>query len=229
MKKTKTMQAGGLYFFKSSACSNTVYFEVLDHTKMFLELAKQHLKGYLYIHEYMLCKDGWGFLARLKPEKNIRQAYIKRCKKYNKAPKDLPVWKIISEQIRLFLSQYATKYNADTEREGVLVKRPYERYYFDSVQEAKRMIKRIRRRLVGLDQGKKMYRAKKGHYRIPKKLGKGGIYLSSKKRVKRGDVKGRNLLDLTVFQRLKTKVLANVIQQSVHFTKKAHNTPKPDI
>lgn len=228
MKKTKKMQAGGLYFFKSSACSNTVYFEELDHAKIFLHLAKQQLKGFLYIHEFMLCKDGWGFLARLKSEKNIQKAYRNRCRKYGKLPKELPAWKIISEQMRMFLSEYVTKFNRDTGREGVLVKRPYERYYFETVKEAKRMIKRIRRRLVGLHQGKKMYRAKKGHYRIPKKLGAGGIYMSSKRRKKRGAGKERNVLDIAVFQQLKSKVLLKVIKKKIQYTFVAHSTPPPD-
>lgn len=228
MKKTKKMKAGALYLFKSSACSNTVYFEELDHAKVFLDLAQQHFKGFLYIHEYMLTKDGWLILARLKSKKDILQAYTTKCKKYNNLPKELPIWKIISEQVRLFIANYVTKYNASTKREGGLVRRPYERYYFDTVQEAMKMIKRIRRRVVGLEQGKKMYRAKKGHYRIPKKQGKGAIYLSSKRRKKK-DGRLQDLIDLSVFQRLRTKLLAKKLSPLVKHTKYAHNTPIPDF
>lgn len=228
MKKSKEMRAGCLYMFKSIACSNTVYFEALDNTKSFLQIANQHLKEYLHIHEYMLCKDGWVFIARLKSKENIQMAYAKKRKKYKKPPKEIAVWKIISEQVRLFIAKYVTHYNAITKREGVLVKRPYERYYFETLSEAKRVIKRIRRRLVGLQQGKKMYRAKKGHYRIPKKLGKGGIYLSSKRR-RRVEGELRNELELSVFQRVKRKVLTKSIEKRIKFTLNTHQPPIPDI
>lgn len=222
------MEARALYVFKSVACSNTVYYENLDHAKFFLELAQQHLKGYIVIHEYMLCKDGWLFLGRLKSEKQIQAAYAKKRKKYNKLPKTLPVWKIVSEQMRLFIGGYVTRYNGSTGREGSLVKRPYERYLFETKESALRMINRVRRRLVGLQQGKKMYRAKKGHYRIPKKLGKGGIYLSSR-RSKRKNGGGRDVLDCSVFQLLSSKVLTKVIEKCVKYTKSAHKLKIPDI
>lgn len=221
------MQEGGLYLFKSLACSNTVYYETLEHTKLFLQLANKYLKDYIYIHEYMLCKDGWVFVGRLKSKARIVEAYDQKRIKNKKTPQTLPVWKIISEQIRLFIGEYVTKYNNSTGREGSLIKRSYERYYFDTVQETKQVIRKIRRRVVGLQQAKKMYRAKKGHYRIPKKLGKGGIFLSSRRKNKRG-VDLRNLLDLSVFQRFRKKVLAKVVKRTVKYTYQAHKTPIPD-
>lgn len=231
MKRTKKMRAGGLYIFKSIACSNTVYYESLEHTKIFLELANQHLKAYLYIHEYMLCKDGWVFMGRLKSETQIQNAYAMKRKRNKKLPKKLPVWKIISEQIRLFIAKYVTKYNKFTGREGTLVKQSYQRYYFETKREAKRIIQRIRRRVVGLQQGKKMYRAKKGHYRIPNELGKGSIFLSSRreKRWKRVKKEGGNLSEFPLFQGLTTKVLTKKIKKYIRQTKQAHNTPIPDI
>lgn len=227
MKKTEKMRAGCLYLMKSMACSNTVYFEQLIDTKKFLELANQHLKDYMYIHEYMLCKDGWVFVARIKSAKAVREAYIKKRLKYKKLPKELAIWKIISEQIRLFIAEYVTNYNSRTGRKGVLVRRSYERYYFDTVQEAKMKISRIRRRIVGLQQPQKMYRAKKGHYRIPKKLGAGGIYLSSKRK-RRVGVEGRNLLEFAVFQRITKKVVTKSMKKIIKRTKSAHKPPIPD-
>lgn len=228
MKKTKKMRAKCLYLFKSTACSNTVYYEELNHAKNFLQLAQQHLKEYLYIHEYMLCQDGWVFLARLKSEKQIQKAYANKRKKYKKLPKEMPVWKIVSEQIRLFIASYVTQYNQSTGREGGLVKRVYERYYFETKQEAKRVIQGIRRRVIGIQQAKKMYRPKKGHYRIPKKLGKGGIFLSSRRK-KRWGGKVKNILDLSVFQYVRFKLLTKTIKKSILRTKTLHNTPIPDF
>lgn len=228
MKKLKKMRPGCLYLFKSMACSNTVYYEQLNDAKQFLVLANQHLKDYLYIHEYMLCKDGWVFLGRLKSKDTINRAYTKKRQRKNKMFKQLPVWKIISEQMRLFIAEYVTEYNGATGREGSLVRRPYQRYCFDTVQEAKRMIGRLRRRVVGLQQAKKMYRAKKGHYRIPEKLGKGGIYLSSRREKRQGGKVG-DLLNMVVFQRLSKKVLAKLVENTKkHYSKKT-NTPIPDI
>lgn len=222
------MQARSLYLFKSVACSNTVYYEELEHTKIFLGLAQKHLNEFLTIHEYMLTKDGWMFLARLKSKNQILKAYANKRKKLNKSPKDIPVWQIVSEQIRLFLSSYVTKYNNSTGREGVLVKRPYQRFYFESKQEAMSIIQRIRRRVIGIQQTNKKYRAKRGHYRIPKTLGKGSIYLSSG-RSKRGAGKVWNRLELTVIQLLKSKVLAEMLNKAVKQTKTLHNSPIPDF
>lgn len=224
------MQAGCLYMFKSIACSNTVYYEELTDAETFLRLAQQHLKDYLYIHEYMLCKDGWVFLARLKTRNQIQRAYAKKRERYCKPQKEMSSWKIISEQMRLFIGSYVSTYNDRTGREGTLVKRPYERYFFETVQEGLDMIRRIRRRIIGLQQGKKMYRAKKGHYRISKKMGKGSIYLSSRRKRKRGR-KGevRNVLYLSVFQQLKSKVLAKKMSKLINQTKSTHKPPIPDI
>lgn len=229
MRKIRKMHAKKTYLFKSIACSNTVYFEKLDHAKNFLELARQHLKGYLYIHEYMICKDGWVFVARLRSEEQIKRAYDSKRQRKGKSPKELPTWKIISEQIRLFISGYVGQYNEQTGREGTLVKRTYERYYFERKKEALRMIKRIRRRVVGMQQGKKMYRAKKGHYRIPKQLGKGGIYMSSKRdwRKKGGKKKIKKMLDTSVFQLFTNKVVTKKIKKLVQSTIKAHSPPIP--
>lgn len=228
MRKIKKVRGKATYLFRSLACSNTVYFETLDDAKTFLLLAQQKLGAYMIIHEYMLSKDGWCFVTRLQSDEKIQSAYAKKRKKYKKSTNVLPTWKIVSEQVRLFLSEYVTKYNHRTGRKGSLVRRNYERYIFDTKREAMRTIKRIRRRVVGMGQPKKMYRAKKGHYRIPKKLGRGDIYLSSKRRKGRG---GRvsDLLDCSVFQRLTNKVLAKRIRMAVTFTKKCHNTPIPDI
>lgn len=221
------MHGGGTYLFKSVACSNTVYFEQHMDTRTFLQLANQHLKGFLKIHEYMLTKDGWIFVAKLKSDKAIQEAYAKKRKKYKKLQKEQASWKIISEQIRLFIGGYVTCYNQRTGREGTLVKRPYERYYFDTKKEAMRIIKRIRRRTIGMQQGKKMYRAKKGHYRIPKKYGKGGIFLSSRRKRRRKSQVG-NMLDLSVFQLLNKKVATKMIEKAIPQTKSTHNTPIPD-
>lgn len=228
MRKTKKMQAGCLYLFKSVACSNTVYFEQLSDTQDLLRLAQQHLKDYLYVHEYMLCKDGWIFVARLKSNKQIQSAYAKKRARKGKKPKSLAVWEIVSEQMRLFIGGYVRLYNKSTEREGSLVKRPYERYYFEHVQDAKRMIRKIRRRVVGLQQMNKKYRAKKGHYRIPNKLGKGTIYLSSRRRkVRGGEV--REELDLSLFQRVTNRLLTKKMKKTIKRTKSKHITPIPDI
>lgn len=228
MKKVKKTRPGCLYLFKSLACSNTVYYEQLDDAKQFLVLANQYLKDYLFIHEYMLCKEGWVFVCRLKSEKNIQKAYAKKRKRRGKAPKSQAAWLIISEQMRLFIAKYVTQYNHSTGREGVLVKRSYERYYFETNKSAKRMMQGIRRRLVGLQQGKKMYRAKKGHYRIPKNLGKGAIYLSSRRKRGKGD-KVRNSLELAVFQRISRKVLTKKMKKLIQLTQNTHKTPIPDI
>lgn len=228
MRKIKKVRAKATYLFRSIACSNTVYYETLADAKAFLALAQQHLGGYMTIHEYMLSKDGWCFVCRLYSDKKIQKAYAKKRKKYNKAPKELATWRIISEQVRLFLSAYVPDYNQRTGRKGTLVSRSYERFIFDTKREAMRMIKRIRRRVVGMGQPKKKYRAKKGHYRIPKNLGKGAIYLSSRRK-KRWDGKIKNLLEFPLFQRLTNKVLAQKLKKTVKRTKKAHNTPIPDI
>lgn len=222
MKKTIYMKAGGLYLFQGSACSNTLYFESLDDAKLFLKLANKKLKKYLYIHEFMLNQDGWVLLARLKSKTKIQQAFSKDNKDSSAS-----VWKIISEMMRQFISEYVVKYNRRTGREGGLVRRNYERFFFETVKEAKRTIRKIRKRQVGLQQSLKKYRPSRGQYRISKKMGSGSIFLSSRRRNwKRGEL--RNSSELTVFQIVNPKVARLKLKKHISNTLSLHRTPPPD-
>lgn len=232
MKKTRKMKGGGLYMFVGKACSNTAYFETLEDAKLFLQLAQEKLKNYLYIHEYMLNEDGWCFIARLKSKDQILSTYLGKHGSKLDTDEAIELWRIISERMRLFLCEYVVKYNQRTGREGGLVKRSYERYYFETVSEAKQQIRRMRRRKIGLQQTMKKYRAKRGHYSIPKKQGCGTIYLSSrrkKKWVDRGCEGLREMTEGAVFQLFSSEVVPSILKVMLKDTIKSHQTPIPDI
>lgn len=138
MKSIKKLQAGGFYIIQSKASANSNYFESDSLASVFFKYFNYYLKDYIDLYEYSLNQDGWIMAIRIKSASTVKKYYSKilekRTDKENSSAKE--IWRIISERFRVFISTYVRVSNKILGREGGLVKHKYERFSFDSEEEA---------------------------------------------------------------------------------------------
>lgn len=138
MKKTFEIQAGCYYLFESLASGKSCYFESEEEIKNFRSLFSRYLSECVEIHKMYLSSEGYQILLRVKSLRVLRMMYKKRCERrgveVKKAYMD-EVWRIVSEQMRIFHSVYVKSSNRIRGRKGVLVQSRFSRYYFDSKEE----------------------------------------------------------------------------------------------
>ncbi len=222
MIKIKKTVAGGLYIFQGKASGNSSFIEDLHEARQFILSANHYLKGYLKIHEYLLDQHGWVFIVRIHSLKKLRRTLS--IDKTDELDPQL-VWRIISERMRILLSNFVKFTNKKQRRTGSKVHSSYERFLFESLREAEAYLEMMRRGKIRLYQSRKKYRAKKSHYKVPKKWGKGSIFINSS--VRRRKVKSlRKKLDALKKQVLKAHVLQLLIFQTKNSTgssNKSHN------
>lgn len=172
MEQIQKMEPGKYYVLESSASANSVYFETDALARLFFRYCNYYLKNCLYIREYALNQDGWVMLVKIKSAKTIRKYFgtihSKRKIKSTvlESADSKPIWRILSERIRLFISTYVRMSNKVLGREGSLVRRTYTRYQFDSLNQAQAYISTIRENKHQLQQSKKKYCGLTEHFRM---------------------------------------------------------------
>lgn len=182
MKKTTVFYAQGFYLLQGKVNANSVFIEDKQEAHYFMSKAHQRFKGFFKIHEYLLSKDGWSFLVTIEDEQEVLRSYKRlreQSSKADRAKDDKIVWKIISEQIRHFLSLFVRYTNKKQGRTGGKVHSSYERYWFESAEEARSYIHSMRHQYLKTCQRLKRYRGKKKHFRFSKNGQKGSIFLCS--------------------------------------------------
>jgi len=218
MKRIKKCKAKGLYIFEGRVSANSTYFENKSECKKFLIYANHYLKEVLTIHEFVLTRHGWHMLVRVKHKSKIitfAEGNIKGAKNQK-----IEVWRVVSEQIRLFLSTYVRVVNKFRGRTGVLVHSSYKRFYFEHVAEAQEHINKMREQLLDLSQRNKKYRGKRSHWEITIMQGKASIFLCSKY-IDKALKKAVKFLESTVFKGSQDLVLLKLIKN----TSNTHNSP----
>ncbi len=204
MIKLKKTFAKGYFLFQGKASANSSFIEDLREAKEFIILANYYFKGYLKIHEYLLCQDGWNFIVKI----HSLEALSKKVGMLDL--REDQVWRIISERMRIFLSRFVKYTNRKQGRTGSKVHSSYERFIFETLSEAQTYIEGIRKGYIKLHQKRKKYRAKRSHYMIPKKLGKGSIFISSRKLRKRMK-KCSEKMEVLELTKLRPHVLRNLL------------------
>ncbi len=178
MIRTKKIFCNGFYVFQGKSSANSLFIEDLVEARQFLILANFYFSSYLKIYEYLLTKDGWVMIVKVNAYESLPESVRQEFREED-------VWRVISERMRLFLSRFVKFTNRKQGRTGSKVHSVYERYFFESLGECMRFIKLVKNRLVKLHQSRRKYRSKKSHFRIPRKLGKGSIFLSSRGKKKK--------------------------------------------
>ena len=204
MNKIKKVHPNGFYIFCGKANANSCFIEKISHAKQFLIYANYFLKSHLTIYDYVINRDGWTIVVKIK--------------RSNKNIANDAVWKVISERMRLFLCTFVRVTNRQKGRTGCLVHSSYERYYFETLKEAMSCIEKIRNQNIKNFAGKKKYRGLKSHYKISPKMGKGSVFLCSKELRK---VKRKFFKKLEVFNFIDLKKV--VVQKMINHTLTYHN------
>ena len=221
MKKIKQIQANGFYIFHGEVAANSNFIETNEEAKRFLVYANFFLKDYLTVYEYLITRHEWHIVVKLKSREEF-SSFSGFCEETQDG--ENLVWRIVSERVRLFLSNYVRCVNRMRGRTGTLVHSSYKRYYFESLLKAKEIIEALREQTWRFYRRKKKYQGLKKHYKIPKKFGNGSIFLCSKE-VQRELNKGRNFLESQSVSQLTDLVLSNL----VHFTKTTHKLAQKPI
>lgn len=132
------MYPDSYYLFESLSSARSCYFKTEEEIDLFKKLWKRYLSEYLETHKMYLSSEGYQILLKIKSKSILVKRYKKKFRRKRKEIKSRYVeepWRIVSEQIRIFHSVYVKAVNKIRGREGVLVKRSYERYYFEGLEE----------------------------------------------------------------------------------------------
>lgn len=221
MKKIKQMEADHIYLIRGCCVANTPFFENEGDCKEFLTLVDRFLRDYLRVMSFQNNRDGWVMIIATKSAAVIKQAYKARRAVSRKCRQEFElkeVWQMLSDQIRILLSTYVKKTNQKTGRKGAKVRQRYERFAFDSVEEALAMEAMLEEAYYPLEQPEERYRPKDELSTLTKKMIRTSIYMSCAllrvpKKLKK---LGMACLDLGL---LKTDVARQVIQNTLlhHF------------
>lgn len=180
MKKIKEMQAEHIYLITGASVANSAFFEQEDDCKMFLELADHYLGQYLKITRFQNNRDGWAMIITTKTADAIMRAYkirrslSKKCKKEFELKE---VWRVLSDQIRIFLSTYVKRTNGATGRIGAKVRHRYERFVFESDAEALETQANLEEAYYPLEQPEERYRPRAEQSTLTKKMIRTSIYM----------------------------------------------------
>lgn len=176
MEEIQQMEAGKIYLIESKASANSVYFETDKLAKLFFRYCDYYLKDYIQVKEYILNTDGWAMLIQVRSTKTIRKYYEKIETTRTSFKKDVvqvkakPIWKILSERVRLFISTYVKMSNKILGRKGTLVRRKYGRYQFNNLTAAQDYVTKIRNDRHEMQQSKEKYRGFAEHFRMRKNI-----------------------------------------------------------
>lgn len=231
MMKIKEIQSDCIYLFSGKASANSVFVESLAEAREFLNSANERFFGYIKIHEYLTTKDGWSMICEIESVELIIKTYLNARKANGREYKNPPfeeVWRIVSEQVRHWLSRFIKNCNFNQGRTGSKVHSSYERRLFLDVADAKQYIIGMHEQTIEMGQKRKKYRGKKSHFSVGKKKCKGHIFLCSK---------GLNALCDMMFEEIgavvSKAIQINVLRKLIDFTISHHfpqlhqfNTPK---
>lgn len=212
------MEAEHVYLIRGCSVANTPFFEQEADCKLFLELADHYLKEYLTIASFQNNRDGWVMIIVTKTASVIKNAYCARRLLSKKCKKEFElqeVWKMLSDQIRILLSTYVRRTNHETGRKGAKVRHRYERFVFNSVEEALAMQESLEGECYPLEQPEERYRPSDELSTLTKSMIRSSIYMGCAllKSTKNLQKLGMVCLDLGV---LVSNVARQLIQSTLH-------------
>ena len=183
MKQIKELQAEHIYQINGTSSANSAFFENEGECKEFLRLADEYLGGYMSINCFQHNRDGWVMIITTKDVKSIRAAYKVRRALSDKCKPECELnetWRILSDTVRIWLSTYVKWKNRQSNRTGGLVSANYERYVFESVEEANARRLEMEEQRVDQAQARKRYRPSGKLYNVTKKRMRNSIYMCCK-------------------------------------------------
>lgn len=182
MRKIKEMQADHFYMIRGASSANSPFFESTSDCKLFLDLAERFLGDYLKITCFQNNRDGWVMLIATRSAVDIKRAYYARRARSTKCQKAFEykeVWRMLSDQIRIFLSTYVKTSNYRLGRIGGKVRCRYERFLFENEEEAVNMRDMLESIFYLQAQPLKRYRPAKKLHKFRGKILRRSVYVCS--------------------------------------------------
>ena len=158
---------GNCFYVLEGICSaNTHFIENKAESDQFLKFVGRYLSHYVKVYDFSITKKGWILVIRTKCDSTIEKQYAKRQKQKNnsKVTKEMSVWNIVSDAIRLMRSHFTRWTNRRRERQGNSSLRVYRRYLFEDYEEASKYVERIRNQEIEMEQSNNRYRANSDHF-----------------------------------------------------------------
>lgn len=183
MRQIKKMQANHMYLIRGASTANSPFFESEGDCRLFLELADRFLGNYVTISSFQNNRDGWMMIIVTRSSREIKRAYYLRralSSKCKKACEYKEVWRMLSDQIRIFLSTYVKTTNYRSGRMGGKVRCRYERFVFDNEEEAVALKEMMEREYCLQAQQQRRYRPARKLHRMRKRLIRTSVYVSSR-------------------------------------------------
>ena len=183
MQKLKQIEARGLYIFIGKSSANSSLIETKKEAFEMISSANSRFAGFLRIREHLISQDSWTFICEVEDEETIISTYLSKReasgRKY-KLPALTEIWRIVSEQVRNFLSRFVKFCNYERGRTGSLVHSNYERYYFENEEEALIFIAKIHEQNHDFSQYNCTYRPNSKRFHFTRKERIGHVFLCSK-------------------------------------------------
>lgn len=174
MKKTEILFDGGIYIFRGLPSANSMEFENESEAKLHLELFDRYLKNYVKVLEFRITKEGWEYLVQIKDKRTLKKHILKDSNAQDKSSWD--VTRIIGERIRIFRLLLRRELNRIQGRKGTGVRNVYEKYYFESIEEAEMYIKKMKEGEIDLSQPENKYKSNENHYDIDGRINQSEEY-----------------------------------------------------
>lgn len=175
------MGSDNLYLIRGASTSNCPFFENESDCALFLELADRFLGDYVTITSFQNNRDGWAMIIKTKSAISIKAAYYARRAKSAKCKKEFEykeVWRMLSDQVRIFLSTYVKATNYRSGRKGGKVRCRYERFLFETEAEAVAVRDSLAEEFYTQAQPRKRYRPIAKMCRLSRKMLRSSIYMS---------------------------------------------------
>lgn len=227
----KKIESEGFYLLKGIAAANTLYFEDKIEKLKFQELGNYYIGSLMEIREYCLASDSWVFVIKLKDRRTISKHFEKlKINSPSRGVQFRQVWEKISEAIRMWLNHYSRWANMKRGRVGSLVGSPYQRYFFESGEEAIMEIEKMREIKIGFSQPKRRFRPNMKNYKI---VGMKGLnsWLRTSKMVQLGEIGAQEIgLKCLYIWELSLSVASSLVEKTLkihNFQNSTKSSPAP--
>lgn len=216
MQRIKELQSDGLYAIQINSSANSALVEKVYQAKKLLGLINKRLNGFAKVNDYLISNDSLFLVLQVCESDLVLENYLEsrnNSKKADRALDHQEVWRIISEQFRHLISMYVKWFNRDTGRSGSMVKKNYQRFYFDDAQEAEAYMANMKKETYVRNQKQKKYRPCKRVNGLLRKMKKGMIFLCGKYKELGvlGDILGSGSL---ILSEMKSDVLRKLVNNT---------------
>ena len=224
MQKLKEIEPNGLYVFRGKSSAKSSFIESKREAREFINSANKRFVGFLRIREHYISQDSWTLVCEIEDEETIIATYLsirKKSVRDYKLPPLSEIWRIVSEQVRNFLSRFVKFCNYNRGRTGSLIHSNYERFFFENEEEALNFIKKMHAQSHDFSQSNRKYRPNVKHFYFTSSEKKSNVFLCSK------NLNCHILLGLRgAGSIVSIRLTNNILRKLIIFTKTIHSQPQ---